>query len=31
VQDGQILDLAFVSMRSLRARFSDDGADVRAA
>lgn len=31
VANGAILDLAFVSMRSLRARFSDDGADVRSA
>lgn len=31
VANGAILDLAFVSMRSLRARYSDDGADRRAA
>lgn len=31
VQGGQVLDVAFVSMLSLRARYSDDGADVRAA
>lgn len=31
VQDGMILDVAFVSMVSLRRRYSDDGADVRAA
>lgn len=31
VHAGEIVDLAFVSMRSLRARYSDDGADVRAA
>jgi hypothetical protein len=31
VRDGLITDLNFVSMLSLRDRFSDDGADVRAA
>lgn len=31
VCNGAILDLAFVSMRSLRLRYSDDGADMRAA
>lgn len=31
VQGGTITDLNFVSMLSLRAQFSDDGADVRAA
>jgi hypothetical protein len=31
VLDGQIIDLAFVSMRTIRNRYSDDGADVRAA
>lgn len=30
VCNGAILDLAFVSMRSLRHRYSDDGADVAA-
>ena len=29
-QAGQILDVSFVSMLSLRRRYSDDGADVRA-
>jgi len=29
--DGEIVDFAWVDMRSLRARFSDDGADIRAA
>lgn len=31
VNAGQITDLAFVSMIELRRRYSDDGADVRAA
>lgn len=31
VQGGVITDLNFVSMLTLRARFSDDGADTRAA
>lgn len=31
VCDGEITDFAWVSMRSLRSRYSDDGADVRAA
>lgn len=31
VLGGAIIDLAFVSMRSLRARYSDDGADRKAA
>lgn len=31
VQGGVILDAAFVSMLTLRRRYSDDGADVRAA
>jgi len=31
VQGGSITDLAFVSMQTIRDRFSDDGADVRAA
>lgn len=31
VQGGVITDLNFVSMLSLRSKFSDDGADVRAA
>jgi hypothetical protein len=31
VQGGVITDLAFVSMLTLRALYSDDGADVRAA
>ena len=31
VQGGVITDLNFISMLSLRARYSDDGADVRAA
>lgn len=30
-QDGLILDVAFVSMLTLRNRYSDDGADIRAA
>jgi len=30
VQGGQIIDYAFVSMLTLRRRYSDDGADVRA-
>lgn len=29
--DGQILDINWVSMRTIRARYSDHGADVRAA
>lgn len=31
VADGEITDFAWVDMRTLRARYSDDGADVRAA
>jgi hypothetical protein len=31
VLNGAIHDLSFVTMRTLRARYSDDGADVRAA
>lgn len=31
IMDGQIIDVAFVSMLTLRARYSDDGADVQAA
>lgn len=31
VNAGQITDLEFKSMISLRARYSDDGGDVRAA
>jgi hypothetical protein len=31
VNAGMITDLAFVSMIELRRRYSDDGADVRAA
>lgn len=31
VQGGVITDLSFISMLTLRARYSDDGADVRAA
>ena len=31
VCDGEITDFAWVSMRTLRSRYSDDGADVRAA
>jgi len=31
VCDGEITDFAWASMRTLRSRYSDDGADVRAA
>jgi hypothetical protein len=31
VRAGDIVDFAFISMASLRSRFSDDGADVRGA
>jgi hypothetical protein len=31
VRDGAITDLNFVSMITLRDRYSDDGGDVRAA
>lgn len=31
VQDGQIIDVAFISMLTLRRRYSDDGGDIRSA
>jgi hypothetical protein len=31
LQGGAITDLNFISMPSIRARYSDDGADVQAA